>query len=754
MTPIELVLSKVEDAQKTSNGWDVLCPAHEDRKQSLSISEGDEGKVLLKCHKGCATKTILDAMGLAWRDVFPPDNGASLGAEVEAYTYTDAQGQPLCEVVRFQPKNFRQRLPDGRWGLRGIEPVVYRLKSVLGAAKSGHLVFIVEGEKDVHTLEQHGFVATTNAMGAGKWKRSYSESLSGARVVVIPDNDETGRTHAQQVARMTCGVAKTVKVVELPDLPDKGDVTDWLENHTMDQLMALVKTTPEWTPPADEPPWRAGDTNAPDREFLRKTDLSSPSSPSPSLSPSSSPLSPSPPIWEPFPIDAFPGRIAPYVSKVAAAIGCDLSMVALGVLACLAGAIGNRRRVRLKDSWSEPAIVWAVVVARSGSLKSPALDEVTRHLRQREASEIEAECERKAQYKQELQAWEDFLPKNKRGERPAAPEPAIRSVISDVTVEALALRLSGSPLGLLLYRDELAAWLQSFDAYKKGRGGDAQQWLEMHRAGTIFVDRKTGDTISVRRAAVSIIGGVQPQVLLTSLGIEHLTNGLAARLLFVMPPERAKKWTAADISEDARREWAGLLDELMALSYRGEPLDLLLAPDARNAFIEFYEDHAQREADAENDPFAAALAKLAAYAARFALVLELADNPGAVCVRLPAMESGIRLARWFASEAERVYARFHETDVDREQRRLVEWITDHGGETTERELSRGPRRYRPPGEAEKALTNLVKAGLGTWRPIHNGGRPTRRFVLTARGDGSESQRNPGKRDVSSPWEGT
>ena len=221
------------------------------------------------------------------------------------------------------------------------------------------------------------------------------------------------------------------------------------------------------------------------------------------------------PQWTPFPCGALGFTVGRYCTRVAEAIGCDVSMVALPALACLAGVIGNRRVIRLKPGWTEPAIVWPVVVARSGARKSPALSEVTRPLHRAEVEAIELERQRRADYQAELQRWQD-APRGERGDRPVEPEPGPRLVVSDITVEALALRLSHSPAGLLVIRDELAAWIRGFDAYRSGHGGDAQNWLQVHRGEPITVDRRSGDTLSVRRAAVSIVGTVQPEVLAAS----------------------------------------------------------------------------------------------------------------------------------------------------------------------------------------------------------------------------------------------
>jgi hypothetical protein len=175
------------------------------------------------------------------------------------YPYRDASGRVLFEVVRFRdPKDFRQRRPtgDGRyaWGLDGIATVLYRLPELL-AADPAEVVWICEGEKDVDRLAALGCVATCNPMGAGKWRDHHAEPLLGRRVVVLPDNDKAGRDHACQVAASLNGRAASVRVVELPGLPEKGDLSDFLDaGGTLEQLRRLADEAPEWRAPSDEAP--------------------------------------------------------------------------------------------------------------------------------------------------------------------------------------------------------------------------------------------------------------------------------------------------------------------------------------------------------------------------------------------------------------------------------------------------------------------------------------------------------------------
>ena len=116
----------------------------------------------------------------------------------------------------------------------------------------------MEGEKDADRLAALKFPATTNAGGAGKWRRDYTQQLTGAsveNVVIIPDHDSVGRAHAEDVARQCHAVGLKVKIVELPGQPEKGDVSGWLDaGHTRDELATLVTATTIYQPSATSGP--------------------------------------------------------------------------------------------------------------------------------------------------------------------------------------------------------------------------------------------------------------------------------------------------------------------------------------------------------------------------------------------------------------------------------------------------------------------------------------------------------------------
>jgi CHC2 zinc finger len=191
-------------AKKTATGFKCSCPLHDDQNPSLTLSTSlRDGKLLFKCHKGCDQKQLVEEFKRrGWLNSAGPEPGRkreparvmqAASRIVEAYRYTDEAGDLLYEVVRYEPKDFRQRRPDGRdgwiWSLGDCRRVLYHLPEVVDAARSGVLILIAEGEKDTDNLRDLGFCATTSPMGAGKWRREYAQSLRGAPVAILPDHD-------------------------------------------------------------------------------------------------------------------------------------------------------------------------------------------------------------------------------------------------------------------------------------------------------------------------------------------------------------------------------------------------------------------------------------------------------------------------------------------------------------------------------------------------------------------------------------
>jgi hypothetical protein len=166
---------------------------------------------------------------------------------VATYVYRDADGNQRYRVLRCEPKDFTQASFDPKTGayvggkrcMTGVELFPYRLNEWAGRAS---MILVVEGEKAADRLVAAGITATCSPGGAGKWRPAYSAWLAGKDVVVLPDNDQAGRDHARQVAESVLSVALRVRVLELPDLPPKGDAFDWFAaGGTKEALLQLIE---------------------------------------------------------------------------------------------------------------------------------------------------------------------------------------------------------------------------------------------------------------------------------------------------------------------------------------------------------------------------------------------------------------------------------------------------------------------------------------------------------------------------------
>lgn len=241
MSELEQALQKLPDAKRVGKEYQAHCPAHNDKHASLSLSETPEGKLLCFCHAGCSFESIIKVLDLQTDKSETP-------VITNIYDYTDAEGTLIYQVVRYYPKAFKQRRPDGQggwiWNLQGITPTLYKLPEIIQAIKGEQQVFIVEGEKDVETLMLQSLVATTiSSGGSTKWSPELIPLFENAQVIIFPDNDTPGKKYAQYVASILDGWCASLKVVELPL---GKDVSDYLETQTLDNLLNLVHNIGEY----------------------------------------------------------------------------------------------------------------------------------------------------------------------------------------------------------------------------------------------------------------------------------------------------------------------------------------------------------------------------------------------------------------------------------------------------------------------------------------------------------------------------
>ena len=419
--------------------------------------------------------------------------------------------------------------------------------------------------------------------------------------------------------------------------------------------------------------------------------------------------------------------------------------MAPAVLAVCAGAIGNSWRVRLKEGWEEPAVIWVAVIGESGAKKSPVLDLAVEPLHAVQKKNLKRHEEKLQKYEQvnlcyqkELNRWN----RNGSGDQPVKPELPVadRIYCSDTTIEALAGLLKGQPRGMIVYTDELSGWIRSFDQYKSGKGRDVASWLEMHRAGPITIDRKTTleGVLHIPHAAVSVVGGIQPGVLMRVLGRDHFENGLAARILMSFPASRPQQWTEDGISVQERQAYAAIVESLYATPLEvdadGElrPGVIELDPEAKAVWVEYFNGHATEMAGLSG-PLSSAWSKLEGYTVRIALVIHcvlMAEDPSrGKAIDSSTMEAAVKISQWFGDEAKRVYELLSSWGAKANLQMLLDKVRANGGRVTVREWM----RIRSKGttlEARQELQSLVDAGMGQLCKEGGQGRPSWSFVLT------------------------
>ncbi|MBL4809923.1 MAG: AAA family ATPase [Phycisphaerales bacterium] len=268
-TPVQRVLDALKvsghDPKQSGNGWECCCPAHEDRNPSLSINAGDDGRALLMCHAGCSTESVIQSLGIKMGDLFPDDGRTSpnthkatpskpkavypsandavkvleqtKGTRSHAWTYHDAEGEPVGMVVRWDTESGKEVRPVSRndegWFIGGM-PAPRPLYGLPELLKAEGVVYVCEGEKAADAARACGLIATTSPHGSKSAGKAAWTPLAGRDVVILPDHDEAGEKYAGDVQRLaTTAGASSVKIVRLiehwPGLPKGGDMADALE---------------------------------------------------------------------------------------------------------------------------------------------------------------------------------------------------------------------------------------------------------------------------------------------------------------------------------------------------------------------------------------------------------------------------------------------------------------------------------------------------------------------------------------------
>ena len=451
-------------------------------------------------------------------------------------------------------------------------------------------------------------------------------------------------------------------------------------------------------------------------------------------------LPPPPALYVPPPLDLLPDVLQDYVRAAARSLNVDVSFILLPLISALGSAIGNARSIFLKRNFVQPPVIWSAIIGRSGSRKSPSLEAGCFAVVEHERELMRQNKQAMEKYENDLAEWEN-KEKKERGAKPELPL-SPTCLMDDMTLEALADAMQENPRGVLVKKDELSHWFESFDQYHAGKGADVSRWLSLHTGVFFGLDRRSDKRrYRIHQPRVPVTGGIQPKVLRRVLTEDFFERGLPARYLFSYPPMRQDKWSEAEVSTASRDRVLKLFGELWSLQPekddhgQQQPKLLKLEKDAHAQFVRYYNECGASAVQADERE-EAAWHKLSGYAARLALIGQLAHIPHADVVTGAIMEAACKFARWSGNEAVRIYNVLAETQEQREQRELCEFIERRGGVVTVRDLVTYYRPIKNLGArgTEKAtgmLNVLVQNECGKWEEIRpeGRGRPTRVFRL-------------------------
>jgi len=716
-TPIETMLAALEahgcTISSEGDGWRTPCPSplhtHGNRKSpALTITEGTNGAVLMTCHAGCEPDIVVKAVGLELKDLFPqsdyrPEKRPAKVLKVYAsppdgldgvsrFTYTDASKQSVIYVTRQDTQGGKRIRQWGKsdcgsgWicSLRNAPKPrpFYRLPAILQA---DGVVCIHEGEKAVVAAckaRLHG-IHTTAIGGAGNAKHTDFTPLKGRDVCVIPDIDEPGEKHAQQVAALaTAAGAQSVKIVRLPGLPEKGDVVEWLESggniESWMQLLSDARQIKQAPGACDSQAW-----------------------------PKPLPLPDAMLPVMPFDIDLLPRAFRAYVQDVVEGMQCPVEYVAAAIMAAFGGVIGASCTIYPKQhdtGWKSVPNLWACLVGSPSMMKSPAMSAamvgvngLIADARKKHADDLAAfEIQQKIHKAQDKALDAEIAKLVKTGKAtdsltlPERPEPPIerRYITNAGSVERLISLLEQNPDGIIQSRDELAGWIRSMDkaASQDARAFYLEAW-DGTAASFSYDTVAHGHMFLEPGPCVSVMGTIQPGVLASMIADANNggagDDGLLQRFQLMVLPDNALGWKYTDRPTDQF-----LTDRVkdafkVASSLSGV---LKFAPDAQPVFIEWYSDLVHRSRAESNPAIEAHLFKYGSLMPAIALLIHLADFASQPdyereqYVELPpvpedAARKAVAWCGWLEAHARRIYALGANAGVDA-AKRLLERVID------------------------------------------------------------------------------
>lgn len=792
MIPIEDLVQRLQKSRKGKGGWKACCPAHDDKNPSLSVSLGDDGRILLHCHAGCDTEAVLKELGLSMRDLMPEGKSgsrparktskSSYASEADAerallhlfgagstiagrWDYFDQHAALALRVLRIETprgKSYRpvHQLADGRWALgdpQGQLPL-YRLNEL----QAEGVVLVAEGEKCVDELALLGCCATTSSHGASSARRTDWSPLAGRDVVILPDNDKPGCGYAEDVAKLLSALTPpaSVRILTLPDVGVGEDIVDFVRLRSLKgvlndgvrvEIKALIEGSIQWEPSSAG---FAGRGEAPFDDTW----------------PEPLPVIVTEPEVEQLRSEWLPPALSDWLVDISERMQCPLEYPAVGALVAASSLVGVKVGIKPKsvDDWLVVSNLWGAVVGNPASMKSPALAESLTHLRRIEREARIGYPQVRQEYEAQALNWKrrkDRLARNNDPlddaeflklareavtAEPTCP-PAPRFIVNDSSHEKLGELLRDNPNGLLVFRDELPGLFYSLD--KEGREEARSFYLEAWDGrGNYSFDRIQRGTVDVEHLVLSVLGGIQPGPLHAYLvsGAVAGTNddGLLQRFQVMAWPKPSRKWRRVDRKpdHDARERAWRAFERLHLLTAASANAEVLLSDPSAIPWLRFDEKAQERffewqeplelHCRSESDPPAleAHFGKYRSFIPSLALTDHLIEV-GRGHVGIESLERAIALGECFASHARRIYGFAH---VSRDQAALELSKRISKGHlaspfTAKQVYDRGWRSLKNAEAVDAAVLRLEDLGwLSVEQRKPSTGRPTQLYHINPR----------------------
>ena len=744
--PVENVLSRLSGVRRTRNGWEARCPSHDDRRASLSVGYGDDGRVLLNCFVGCETEKIVSDLGLTMADLFAADerrNGSAARRPARPssdaapkkrrrekpsapearridYEIRDPDGTSVAihERVEYEDgsKTFYWKRPEGTYGLngRGVETLPVYGSEFLAALPDGATVVVCEGETATRACRDAGLNAVGTVTGAETAPNVESlRCLERFDVVLWDDNDEPGREHMALVAKPLMDLEVAPRQVVWDEAPPGGDAADVPGGP--EQIRALVAAARPYVM----------------KQNMKLTEVTGRTAPTPLYRPLPDP--------EPFPTEALGPNLAPAARAIERTIRSHPAMIGQAVLTTAALAVQAHANVKLPFGQVVPLSLYAVTVADSGERKTATDREASQGVRAFESVLQDRYRDQLREYGDKHAAWESARTSVLRtkdlslearesqlrdlGAPPSKP-PTPMVTCPEPTYEGLVALYESGRLSLGLFSSEGGQFVGGFAM-------SDDQWLKTCAAFSDLWDG--GDIRRVRKGdGASVLPGrrlslhlqVQPTVAPRLLANAEIAGqGFLARLLVAAPPELAGTRTgrrAGEADYAAIEAFSGRIQAVLnkAPTTRTDgglnPRTLPLTPDADRrwwAFSDYVEG--QLGPGEALRPIKAFGAKMAEHAARVGAVLQLIEDVEAPALDTAHLDRGIALVEFYASE----WLRLHEAQATSEHLlradRLRVWLLTEGrGDVIglPEVYQRGPSAFRDAGTAREAMRTLEDHG--------------------------------------------